>query len=141
MVSKEISIWRSRLTVWIGYLDFWFVDMRWKHRGFGASISTVAQLSLSLSLSLYIYIYIYTYIYRDRIKYFIKHESVYTLGSLFEIRNANDRSEPLEIFFMSKSIWRPNFTFFRIFLIFYLMIWKRVILDTYMSSDCCTFQS
>ena len=67
---------------------------------------------------IYVYI-IYVYIiFRVRLPCFAKHRHPCALDNKSLIRNPNDRSKPFILFSISICAWRPNFTFFGIFLLF-----------------------
>src|ERR1017187_3273976 len=70
--------------------------------------------------------YIYIYIYRERERErerdglwcIAMHGGVCALDHKSSIQNSNDRSKPFILFSILICAWRPNFTFFGIFLLF-----------------------
>ena len=46
------------------------------------------------------------------------------LGSYLTIWCSNSKSKPLDVQSILKCAWRPNFTFFGIFLLFIKLVWK-----------------
>ena len=46
----------------------------------------------------------------------------------FRFQSPNSQSEPLDAIYILRCAWRPNFTFFEIFLLFIKPLWKSLIL-------------
>ena len=122
MVSKHISIWRTHLTVQINFLDFEISNLDRKHFG-----SYATEIIL---VTLYIYIYIYIYMLTSNEYPFPNYSWSFRKMHLYStpylhFQSSNGRSEPLKMFSMLKCAWRPNFTFFGIFLLFIKPLWNR----------------
>jgi hypothetical protein len=63
-------------------------------------------------------ILVYIYIYRAWLLCLYKHISTYAYNSFLHFQCSNGRSEPFILFSILICAWRPNFTFFWIFLLF-----------------------
>ena len=105
------------LTVRIDCLDLFHRTMTYKHMRAYAYISRVANP---------LYIYIYRERERDRLIYNRLHQALRATDWFSCFQNSNCRFQVLNMFSILKCAWRPNFTFFGIFLLFLNDFWKSV---------------
>ena len=120
MASKQILICRTHLTVQIYHLDFKNRKLTRLHGRVGANVLILVYLSLYI----YIYIYVYIYIYEMGYGELRSKATILLHTHILRFENSNDRSELLNMISILKCAWRPNFTFFGIFLLFIKPLWK-----------------
>ena len=104
MICKHILTYPSSWTVWIDCFNFENARCH--------PMSPKKGVIRSL-------LYIYIHILWGWLFYFNKHIKAYVYNSFLHFQYPNSRSEALNMFSILICVWRPNFIFFWIFLLFF----------------------